>query len=92
MMICSCILHLELFDVQSLKGRRAIVNKLKEKLKNSFNISLLDVSSEYPKEADIALVFLSPNSLSSAQYRAKIEAFLEKNFPELSIDMEYEEL
>lgn len=91
MIICSCLLHLELFDIQSLKGRRIIVNSLKEKLKNSFNASVLDVSSEYPKEADIALVFLSPNALTAAQYREKIERFLEKQFPELNIDMEYEE-
>ena len=90
MIICSCILHLELLDVQSLKGRRSIVNSLKEKLK-TFNVSVMDVSSEYPKEADVALVFVSPNSLSSAQYREKIEDFLEKKFPELSINMEYEE-
>jgi uncharacterized protein YlxP (DUF503 family) len=90
MIICSVLLHLELLDVQSLKGRRAIVNRIREKLK-TFNVSLLDISSEYPKEADIAFVFLSPNTLTAAQYREKIEHFLEKNFPELNIDMEYEE-
>jgi len=92
MIICSTLLHLELFDVQSLKGRRMIVNSLKEKLKHSFNVSVLDISSGYPKEADIALVFLSPGTLAAAQYREKIERFVEKQFPELNIDMEYEEI
>lgn len=90
MIICNCNIHLELFDVSSLKGRRSVVNSLKERLKR-FNVSLLDISSEYPKEADIAFVFLSPDSLAAAQYREKIESHLHRQFPELDINMEYEE-
>jgi len=91
MIICSCILHLDLLGVHSLKGRRSVVNKLKDKLK-AFNVSVLDISSEYPKEAEVAIVFLSPNGLLAAQYREKIEVFLEKNFPHYNIDLEYEEI
>ncbi|MEA3433192.1 MAG: DUF503 family protein [Campylobacterota bacterium] len=91
MIICSCILHLELPHVQSLKGRRSVTNSMKEKLK-AFNLSVLDVSGEYAKEADIAFVFLSQNSLGSAQYREKIEKMLERNFSEYHFDLEYEEI
>lgn len=52
----------------------------------------MDISGEYSKEADIAFVFLSPNSLKSAQYREKIEKILEKNFSEYHYDLEYEEI
>lgn len=91
MIICSCILHLELPHVHSLKGRRSVTNSLKEKLK-TFNLSVMDISGEYSKEADIAFVFLSPNSLTSAQYREKVEKMLEKNFSEYHYDLEYEEI
>jgi len=89
MIICNCILHLELPHVQSLKGRRRVTNSMKEKLK-AFNLSVLDVSGEYAKEADIAFVFLSPNSLGAAQYREKIEKMLERNFSEYHFELDYE--
>ena len=82
---------MELPQIKSLKGRRAITNKLKDKLK-SFNVSVLDISREYSKEADIAFVFLSPNRMSSARYRDKIEQMIEKNFGEFIFTLEYEEL
>ena len=91
MIICSCILHLDLPHVQSLKGRRSVTNSMKEKLK-AFNLSVIDISGEYAKEADIAFVFLSTNSLKAAQYREKIEQMLERNFSEYHFDLEYEEI
>jgi uncharacterized protein YlxP (DUF503 family) len=90
MIICHCDLHLELPHAHSLKGRRSVTNSVKEKLK-SFNVSVMDVSGEYPKEADIALVFLTPDSRSAAQYRDKIERMLERNFSEFHYELSYEE-
>jgi hypothetical protein len=77
--------------IHALNGRRSGANFMKEKLK-AFNVSVLDVSGEYAKEADIAFVFLSPNSLSSAQYREKLEKMLENNFSEYDFTLEYEEI
>jgi len=91
MILCNVIIHLDLPEAESLKGRRAVTNSLKEKLK-SFNVSVLDVSGEYAKEADIAFVFLSPNAMTSAQYRNKIEQMIERNFGEYLFELEYEEL
>ena len=91
MIIDNCIIHIELPHVHSLKGRRSIINSIREKLKN-FNVSILDISGEYAKEADIAFVFLSPNSLEAARYRERIEKMLERNFPEYIIEFDYEEL
>lgn len=89
MIICNCILHIELPYVHSLKGRRSVTSSMKEKLK-AFNLSVLDVSGEYAKEADIAFVFLSPDSLRAAQYREKIEKMLEWNFSEYDFELDYE--
>ncbi|WP_041672704.1 DUF503 family protein [Sulfurovum sp. NBC37-1] len=91
MIISNCILHIELPYVHSLKGRRSVVNSIREKLK-AFNVSVLDVSGEYAKETDIAFVFLSQNTLGAAQYREKIEKMLERNFSEYHFDLEYEEI
>jgi uncharacterized protein YlxP (DUF503 family) len=91
MTIYNCYLHFELPLINSLKGRRSVTNSLKEKLK-SFNISVLDISGEYPKEADIAFVFLSPNSVSAMQYIQKIEKMLENSFCEYEFELEFEEI
>jgi len=91
MLICHCILHLELPDAHSLKGRRSITNSVREKLK-AFNVSVLDISGEYPKEADIAFAFLTPDARTSAQYREKIEQMIERNFSALNYTLDYEEI
>jgi hypothetical protein len=82
---------MELPEVHSLKGRRSVLNSLKEKLKK-FNVSLLDISGEYAKEADIAFVFLSHNARRAAQYREEVESMLERNFSEYFYELEYEEV
>lgn len=89
MIITNCILHLDLPHVVSLKGRRSITNRIKDRL-GHYNVSVLDVSGEYPKEADIAFVFISPDAMSSAQYRQSIESMLHSKFPELMPEVEYE--
>lgn len=91
MIICNCHIHIELPEIHSLKGRRSVLNSLKEKLKK-FNVSLLDVSGEYAKEADVAFVFLAHDARKAAQYREQIEAMLEKNFSEYFYGLEYEEI
>jgi uncharacterized protein YlxP (DUF503 family) len=83
-------LRFDLIDVTSLKGRRSVLNGVKERLK-SYNVSLLDISGEYPKEAELALAFLSPDRASAARYRERIEALLERYFPQWPCDIEYEE-
>lgn len=91
MIICHCAIHFDLPHASSLKGRRSVTNSLKEKLR-SFNVSVLDMSGAYPKEADIALVFLSPDATAAAQYREKIEKLLERHFSEYDYEMDYEEI
>ncbi len=91
MLISLCTLHLDLPHAHSLKGRRSVTNRLKEKLK-SFNVSVMDISGEYPKEADVTFVFLSPDAKAAAQYREKIEKMIERNFSDFMWEMEYEEL
>jgi uncharacterized protein YlxP (DUF503 family) len=90
MLICSCILSFALPEVSSLKGRRSFTNRCKEKLK-ALNVSVMDISSEYPKEAEFAVVFVTPDRLSAAQYRETILSLLERQFPEYPFEMSCEE-
>ena len=75
--------------IESLKGRRAVLNAVKEKLKK-FNLSQLDLSGAYPKEATIAIIFLAPDSVKAQQQIAKIESQLESVFPEVDFEISYE--
>ncbi len=53
MVIVNIIADFELPFAFSLKDRRKIINSIKSRLKK-FNVSMLDISGEYPKEASIA--------------------------------------
>lgn len=89
MIVCTMYLHFELPEVSSLKGRRSILNSLKERLK-TFNVSVLDISSEYPKEATVAVAFLSPDALLAARYREQIESMIESRFPQWPCEIDYD--
>jgi hypothetical protein len=89
MTLCIMYLHFDLIDAHSLKGRRSILNGIKEQLKR-YNVSLLDISGEYPKEAQIALAFLSAGERQAAQYRESIEAMIESRFGEWPCEIGYE--
>ena len=82
MIIVNLIADFELPFVFSLKERRKILNSIKSKLKK-FNISLLDISGEYPKEASIAIVFAAHNEKQAGEIKRNIEEFLFRNYPEI---------
>jgi uncharacterized protein YlxP (DUF503 family) len=89
MVIVNLIADFELPFVFSLKERRKILNSIKEKLKK-FNVSVLDISGEYPKEASIAIIYGAFNAKQAAEIQRKIEEFLFKNFPEIEFVFDYE--
>ena len=91
MIIAQGFLRLELPEAHSLKGRRQVVNSLKDRLK-AFNLSVLDISSSYPKEAEIALAWLAHDPRQSAQIRQSIERLLERRFSEYLWELEVEEI
>ena len=82
-------LTLDLPYVASKKGRRAVLNAIKERL-SSMNCSLLDVSGEYPKEGEIAIAFLSPDEQSAKQKIEKIESLIASRFPDIQTTLDYE--
>ena len=82
-------LRVDLPFVSSKKGRRAIINSIKDRL-SKLNCSLLDISGEYPKEAEIAISFLSSNEHSAISKIEKIENLLETKFPEIEAILTYD--
>jgi len=89
MFIVSAYIDLPLPYVNSLKGRRKIVHSLKERLKHK-NLSVLDISGEYPKEATLALCFLAPTKEDALKKIQHIESLIHSTFPEISFDLSYE--
>ena len=73
----------------SLKGRRKVLNSIKEKLKKQ-NLSILDISGEYPKNATLAIVYLSIDEESALKKLQKIESLLESSFVEVEFEISYE--
>jgi uncharacterized protein YlxP (DUF503 family) len=89
MVIVNMIADFDLPFVFSLKERRKIISSIKDKLKK-FNLSIIDISGEYPKEASIAIVFAAHNEKQAGEIRKKIEDFLYKNFPEIEFYFDVE--
>ncbi|WP_201353412.1 DUF503 family protein [Hydrogenimonas urashimensis] len=91
MTLTYAVLRLELPFAESKKGRRAVLNSIKERLAR-MNCSVLDLSGEYPKEGEIGIAFLSPDEQQARQKIEKIEAMLESRYPDIHAEITYESL
>ena len=67
------------------------MSSIKERLKN-FNVSILDISKEYPKEGELALSFLAMSEADMKKRIQNIEEILEKRYPEIEFDIYVEVL
>ena len=91
MVIGNVFIRIDLPYVESLKGRRSVLNGIKDSLKR-LNVSVLDISSEYAKEAELAVVYAAANEKLCNQIFQIIENILEQRYPELQCDIELEVL
>ncbi len=91
MVIGNVYIRIDLPQVHSLKGRRSVLNRIKDALKK-MNVSVLDISSEYPKEAELAIVYAAANEKLCAQVLQMIESLLEQRFAELECEIDFEML
>ena len=82
-------LRIDLPFVSSKKGRRAKIRSIKDRL-SRLNCSILDISGEYPKEAEIAISFLTIDEQSAISKIEKIETILETKFPEIETTLTYD--
>ncbi len=89
MVIVNGYIDMVLPEVVSLKGRRAVLSAVRDKLKK-FNLSQLDISGEYPKEASIAFIFLAADEVQANRILTNIEQMLERSFPQMEHEISYE--
>ena len=82
-------LTIDLPHVTSKKGRRAILNSLKERL-GRMNASVLDLSGEYPKEARLALAFLALTEADGRDRIMAVERWISNRYPDLCFDLDFE--
>ncbi len=85
------VIHImfELPEVCGLKERRKYLNSIKERLKK-FNVSVLDISKEYPKEGELALSFLALSEVDVQKKVQSIEEMLQKRYPEIVYEFDIE--
>jgi len=88
-LIVHALITLRLPYVHSLKGRRKILNAIKDRLKNK-NMAVADVSGEYAKEGLLTLCFFASTQEDANNKIEQLEQLLEHHFPELDFEMQYE--
>ena len=89
MLIANILLTIDLPYIQSLKGRRKIINSIKDRL-SKLNLSILDISSQYPKEAQIAIVFLAFTKTDIQKKIQSIQKILDRYFADIEYEISYE--
>ena len=91
MLVAIAHITFELPEGCGFKGRRKYLNSIKERLRN-FNVSILDISKEYPKEGELVLCFLTLSEVDMQKRMQNIEEMLEKRYPEVEFDLDIEVL
>ena len=89
MLVAVVHITFELPEVCGLKERRKYLNSIKERLRN-FNVSVLDISKEYPREGELALSFLALSEVDIQKKVQNIEEMLQKRYPEIEFDLDVE--
>ncbi len=85
------LITIDLPYIHSLKGRRKILNSIKDRL-SKYNISIADFSGEYSKEAQIGLLFWAKDNSVFQKKIQNIEKVLDRFFSEIEYDISYEVL
>ena len=88
MLLVNMQIVIDLPYAQTLKGRRKILNSIKEKLKKN-NLSILDLSREYVKEAELVIAFLTLNQKEQAKKIETMEKLLDSYY-EIEYQIDYE--
>jgi uncharacterized protein YlxP (DUF503 family) len=76
-----CIIHFSLFDSDSLKDKRKIINSIKERVKNKFNVSISEIGeNDNYKRGIVGISYISNNSKVANQVLSKIVDYIEDSF------------
>jgi len=89
MLLVNMQINIDLPYIESKKGRRKIVHSIKDRFSNH-NLSVLDISGEYNKEATLAVAFLALNQKAVSQKIETIENILNRYLGEIEYELDYE--
>ncbi len=82
MFICSSKITLDTSYCFSLKDKRSILQKIKQRVKNKFNVSIAEI--DYQDEwhtAQLGIAIVSPDGKYSNSIMNKVIDFIEEMFP-----------
>ena len=72
--------------VAGLKGRRKVLNSIKESLRH-LNLSVIDDSGEYPAEASIQVALVARTEFMAEERVKEVERHLFSRFPEYEFNV-----
>ena len=89
----SCIVSLYISDSRSLKGKRQVLNSLKERIRSRFNVSVAEVESQdLWQRADLGMAVVSTAVQHCDEVMAKIVNFIEGDYRVQILDYQTEML
>ena len=89
----SCIVSLYISDSRSLKGKRQVLNSLKERIRSRFNVSVAEVESqELWQRSDLGLAVVSTATQHCDEVMAKIVNFIGGDYRVQILDYQTEML
>ena len=76
-----CVLHVELalFESASLKDKRAVVRRVRDRVRNKFNVAAAEIDElDNPATASLAFVTVSNSETHSRAAAQQIQRFIEQ--------------
>ena len=84
-------IDIRLHSIKSLKGKRALIRPLKDRLKNEFNISVIELAEgDSLDRARMLLVGAAGDSGRASSLCESVMDFVERSFPQLDVSFEDE--
>ncbi|MCP4230888.1 MAG: DUF503 domain-containing protein [bacterium] len=84
-------IDIRLHSLNSLKEKRAVIRPLRDKLKNGFNLSVIEVADNDSKtRASVLVVGAAGDSKRATSLNEKVIQFVERKFPQLDVSFENE--
>jgi len=84
-------IDIRLHTVKSLKDKRAIIKPLKDRLRNEFNVSVIESAGQDSlQNGQVLLVGAAGDVGRASSLSESIIDFVERNFPQLDVSFEDE--
>jgi hypothetical protein len=86
-----CLIDLYIPGNNSLKGKRQILNSVKGRIRNKFNVSIAEVEEKDSwRKARLGIVTINQNSAQVSNILQSVIKFIENSYPTQVIDYQIE--